>query len=94
MSTTDPVIIYGTTTCGYCGAARMLLTKKSVEITDILITDDPSLRTEMEQRSGRRTVPQIFVGNHHVGGFDDLYALEQGGQLDKLLARKTGNLNQ
>ena len=72
----------------------MLLTKKGVEITDILITDDPNLRTEMEPRSGRRSVPQIFGGNHPVGGFDDLYALEQGGELDKLLARKTGNLNQ
>ena len=86
MSTAAPIVMYGTRTCGYCGAARMLLTKKGVEFEDIVVTDDPQLREEMMQRSGRTSVPQIFVGEHHIGGFDELYALEQGGELDKLLA--------
>ncbi len=93
MSSTAPVVMYSNTTCGYCGAARMLLTKKGVEFQDIVVTDDPRLRTKMEQLSGRRTVPQIFIGDHHVGGFDDLYALEQGGELDKLLTGQSGDLN-
>jgi glutaredoxin 3 len=86
MNASRKVIVYGNTTCGYCGAARMLLTKKGVEFEDIVITDDPQLRTQMEDRSGRRSVPQIFVDDTHVGGFDDLYALEKSGELDKLLA--------
>lgn len=94
MTTAGAVIMYGTTTCPYCGAARMLLTKKGVEFQDIVITDDSQLRTEMEQLSGRRTVPQIFVGDHHIGGFDDLYALEQDGNLDKLLTGQAGELHQ
>ncbi len=94
MTAAGPIVMYSNTTCGYCGAARMLLTKKGVEFRDITVTDDPRLRTEMEQLSGRRTVPQIFVGDHHIGGFDDLYALEQSGELDKLLAGQTGDLNQ
>ncbi len=84
------VIVYGTRTCGYCGAARMLLTKKAVEFQDIVVTDDPELRTEMQQKSGRTSVPQIFVGDTHVGGFDELYAMEQGGELDKLLTGEAG----
>jgi len=71
----------------------MLLTKKGVAFQDIIVTDEPQLRTEMEQRSGRRSVPQIFVGDHHIGGFDDLYALEQAGELDKLLTDQSGELN-
>jgi glutaredoxin 3 len=71
----------------------MLLTKKGVAFQDIIVTDEPQLRTEMEQRSGRRSVPQIFIGDHHIGGFDDLYALEQAGELDKLLADQSGELN-
>lgn len=93
MSAANPVIVYGNTTCGYCGAARMLLTKKGVAFQDIIVTDEPQLRTEMEQRSGRRSIPQIFIGDHHIGGFDDLYALEQAGELDKLLADQSGELN-
>ncbi len=93
MSAANAVIVYGNTTCGYCGAARMLLTKKGVAFQDIIVTDEPQLRTEMEQRSGRRSVPQIFVGDHHIGGFDDLYALEQAGELDKLLTDQSGELN-
>lgn len=80
------ITMYGNAFCPYCGAARMLLKKKSVEFADILVSDDASLFDEMVERSGRRSVPQIFVGEHHIGGFEDLDALERSGELDKLLA--------
>ncbi len=80
------VTIYGNSTCPFCGAARMLLTKKAVEFEDIAVSGDPALFAEMQEKSGRQTVPQIFIGDTHVGGFDELYALDQSGELDKLLA--------
>ena len=80
------VRIYGNSTCAYCGAARMLLAKKGVTVEDINIAVNPDKRSEMEQLSGRRSVPQIFVGEKHVGGFDDLCALDKSGELDELLA--------
>ena len=80
------MIIYGNATCPFCGAARMLLTRKAIEFEDIPVGDDPSLLAEMRQKSGRRSVPQIFVGDTHIGGFDELNALDQSGELDKLLA--------
>ena len=80
------VIIYGNASCPYCGAARMLLKKRSVEFEDISVTGDASLLEEMQQKSGRRSVPQIFIGDHHVGGLDELDALNRSGELDKLLA--------
>ena len=80
------VIIYGNATCPYCGAARMLLKQKSVEFEDISIASDAALFEEMQQKSGRRSVPQIFIGDHHVGGFDELDALNRSGELDTLLA--------
>lgn len=80
------VQLYGTQYCPYCVMARRLLTQKGVRFEDIRIDEMPSRRTEMEQRSKRCTVPQIFVGDMHVGGCDDLYALERSGQLDKMLA--------
>lgn len=64
----------------------MLLTKKAVEFEDLQVSSDPALFAEMQEKSGRQTVPQIFIGDTHVGGFDELYALEQSGELDKLLA--------
>lgn len=64
----------------------MLLTKKAVEFEDLQVSSDPALFAEMQKKSGRQTVPQIFIGDTHVGGFDELYALEQSGELDKLLA--------
>ena len=68
--------------------ARQLLTKKGVEFEDIAVDGNPTLRAEMTaQAGGRRTVPQIFIGDTHVGGFDDLYALEQRGELDPLLGK-------
>lgn len=82
-----PVEIYTTPLCGYCHAAKRLLTQKGAAFTEIDVSRDPSLRATMTRRSnGGRTVPQIFVGETHVGGCDDLYALEQAGKLDPLLA--------
>jgi len=80
------VTLYGNTTCPFCGAARMLLTKKAVDFKDIPVGSDPAMLAEMQEKSGRQTVPQIFIGDTHVGGFDELYALDQSGELDKLLA--------
>lgn len=86
MTERAKVTVYGNATCPYCGAARMLLTKKAVEFEDIVITNDPQKRQEMQDRSGSRSVPQIFIGDTLVGGFDDLSALEMSGELDTLLA--------
>lgn len=80
------VRIYSNSTCAYCGAARMLLARKGVTFEDINVAVNPDRRSEMEQLSGRRSVPQIFVGDAHVGGFDELCALDKSGELDQLLA--------
>ena len=82
-----PVEIYTTPYCGYCAMAKRLLDRKSVAYREIDVSADPSLRTAMVQRAnGRRTVPQIFIGTTHVGGSDDLHALDHAGKLDPLLA--------
>lgn len=82
-----PVEIYTTPTCGYCAAAKRLLTQKGVAFTEVDVSRDPALRSAMTDRAhGRRTVPQIFIGGTHVGGCDDLYELEHGGRLDPMLA--------
>jgi glutaredoxin 3 len=78
--------MYSTTWCGYCQRARGLLERKGVEVREIKVDEDPSQRKVMMEKSGgRRTVPQIFIGERHVGGYDDLAALERAGELDKLL---------
>jgi glutaredoxin 3 len=77
--------MYSTRFCPYCVRARTLLQGKGVEFTDIGVDGRPDLRREMTRLSGRRTVPQIWIGEHHVGGFDDLARLETQGQLDRLL---------
>lgn len=77
--------IYLTRWCPFCTRALALLDSKTADYTAIDIDADPSLRQEMMQRSGRRTVPQIFIGETHVGGCDDLFALEQQNKLDALL---------
>ena len=79
------VVMYGTAMCPYCAAARMLLTKKKVAFEDISVSGDSELRDKMVQLSGRRTVPQIFINDEAVGGFDDIYALDQQGKLDSML---------
>jgi len=86
MSGRQKVTVYGNAMCPHCGAARMLLTKKTVEFENIDITVDSRKREEMQERSGSRSVPQIFIGDTHVGGFDELTALEMDGELDELLA--------
>ena len=82
-----PVEIYTTPYCGYCAMAKRLLDRKGVAYREIDVSADPELRAAMVQRAnGRRTVPQIFIGATHVGGSDDLHALEHAGKLDPLLA--------
>lgn len=79
------ILVYTTGWCPYCQRARGLLTKKGIAYTEIDVDDDAKLREEMIARSGRRTVPQIFIGDKHVGGCDELYALDDSGELDRLL---------
>jgi len=79
------VVIYTTPHCPYCHRAKALLEQKGVAFEEIDVHDDQEMRAEMEQKSGRRTVPQIFIGKKHIGGCDDLYALESQGKLDALL---------
>lgn len=86
MNADSVITIYGNEGCAYCSAARMLLARKGVKFQDLIVSGDADRFAEMQQRSGRRTVPQIFVGDYHVGGFDDLTALDKSGELDTLLA--------
>ena len=79
------VTIYLTRWCPFCTRAVALLDSKHVKYKAIDIDSDRDLRKQMMERSGRRTVPQIFIGDTHVGGCDDLFALEQQGKLDKLI---------
>ena len=72
--------------CPYCTWAKQLLDAKNVQFTMIDVTEDVNIRQEMEDRSGRNSVPQIFIGDRHIGGFDDLSALDKDGQLDPLLS--------
>ena len=82
-----PVTIYTKAWCPYCQAAKELLDQKGVAFTEFEVTKEPSRRQEMLAKSGgRSTVPQIFIGERHVGGCDDLYALDSRGELDRLLA--------
>jgi glutaredoxin 3 len=80
------VEMYLTQWCPYCRRARALLQSKGVQALEIDIEAEPGRRAEMIKRSGRRTVPQIFIDGRHVGGSDDLHALDAAGQLDPLLA--------
>ncbi|MGA2054813.1 MAG: glutaredoxin 3 [Bradyrhizobium sp.] len=79
--------IYTRPGCGYCTAAKQLLTRKKVDFTELSIADDPAYREQMYDRAGAgSTFPQIFIGQTHVGGCNELYALDRAGQLDALLA--------
>lgn len=84
------VTVYTKPGCPYCSRAMALLTSKGVKFHEIVASEDPAIRKEMNDRSGRNTFPQIFVGSVHVGGCDDIHALEAQGRLDNLLA--TGEL--
>lgn len=79
------VTIYTTTYCGFCRRAKELLDAKGMPYDDIDVSNDSAKRHEMEERSGRKTVPQIFIDGKHIGGCDELYALEKEGSLDQLL---------
>jgi len=85
MSTTAVVLMYSKSWCPYCQRAKALLHHKGVSFEEVDIEAHPERREEMIQRSGRRTVPQIFIGERHIGGSDDLYGLEAAGRLDRLL---------
>lgn len=81
------VMMYSTGVCPYCTMAEKLLRSKGVaEIEKVRVDLDPARRDEMMQKTGRRTVPQIYIGETHIGGFDDLSALEKAGGLDAMLA--------
>jgi len=85
---TSDIVIYSSSWCGYCARARALLEGKGVPFREVKVDEDPADRAAMVARSGgRRTVPQIFIGDRHVGGFDELYSLDRAGELDTLLCR-------
>jgi glutaredoxin 3 len=81
------VTIYTTRACPYCSRARRLLQRKGVEYEDIAVDEDPEQRRIMEERSQRDTVPQIFIGELHIGGYTDMVALDAGDELDDLLCQ-------
>ena len=89
MNTSPNITIYGSETCAFCTAARMLLKKKGLEYDDVLVANNAEKRQEMITRSGSATVPQVFIGGEAIGGFDELYSLEQSGELDRLLGATT-----
>jgi glutaredoxin 3 len=79
------VTLYMSDWCPYCQRARDLLTRKHVVFTEVNVEDEPKFREEMIARSNRRTVPQIFIGDKHVGGCDELIDLDRSGELDRLI---------
>ncbi|MBA5707351.1 glutaredoxin 3 [Pseudomonas fulva] len=81
-----PVIVYSSDYCPYCMRAKYLLESKGVAFEEIKVDGKPQVRAEMTQRAGRTSVPQIWIGSTHVGGCDELHALERAGKLDALLA--------
>lgn len=80
------IVLYQSQLCGYCSAAKRLLDNKGWEYETISVDSDPQAMTEMQERTGRRTVPQIYFGETHVGGFDDMAELDAEGKLDELYA--------
>lgn len=86
MTMVPKILMYSTAVCPYCIRAEALLKRKGIaDIEKVRIDLDPSRRDEMMSRTGRRTVPQIYIGDYHVGGCDDLYELDRQGKLDPLL---------
>ncbi|MEH6551903.1 MAG: glutaredoxin 3 [Pseudomonadales bacterium] len=80
------IVIYSSSFCGYCHRAKQLLDGKDVAYNEIRVDRDPAKRLEMMEKSGRRTVPQIWINDLHIGGSDELSMLDRNGELDKLLA--------
>lgn len=87
MSAKPKIVIYGSECCTYCTVARMLLTKKGVRFSDVLVSSGAGAREEMEELCGCDSVPQIVIDDQPIGGFDELYTLEKSGELDRLLWR-------
>ncbi|MDG4811379.1 glutaredoxin 3 [Hydrogenovibrio sp. 3SP14C1] len=88
MSSTQPeIIVYATKTCPFCTMAKSLLDGKGLKYDLINVGTDRSMWQAMQEKSGRNTVPQVFVGDHHVGGFDELSAADRSGELDQILAK-------
>ncbi|MCW8846025.1 MAG: glutaredoxin 3 [Gammaproteobacteria bacterium] len=85
----NEIVMYASAWCGYCHRARSLLQSKNVEFTEVVIDGNSELRRQMIARTGRQTVPQIFIGERHLGGCDELVALELAGELDALLVGKS-----
>ncbi|MES2825010.1 MAG: glutaredoxin 3 [Pseudomonadota bacterium] len=81
------VLMYTTAICPYCVNAKKLLAQKGVTVEEVRVDQNPQLRNEMMEKSGQRTVPQIWINEHHVGGFTDLWALDKQGKLDELLQK-------
>jgi len=81
------ITMYESRWCGYCRAAKRLLESKGWSYNSIVVDGEPELRAEMESKSGGHTVPQIFIGDHHVGGYDDMAALDRKGELDDLVSQ-------
>ncbi|MGA2707883.1 MAG: glutaredoxin 3 [Steroidobacteraceae bacterium] len=79
------ITIYAAGWCPYCQRAKNLLVQKNLGFIEINVEDDPKFRDEMVKRSGRRSIPQIFIGERHIGGCDDLFALDRSGELDRLI---------
>jgi glutaredoxin 3 len=79
------ITIYAAGWCPYCQRAKNLLVQKNLGFNEINVEDDPKFRDEMVTRSGRSSVPQIFIGERHIGGCDDLFALDRSGELDRLI---------
>jgi len=86
---TAPILMYCTAACPFCRSAERLLLEKGARIEKIRVDLEPARRAEMMQKSGRHTVPQIWIGSRHVGGCEDLYALDAEGKLDSLLEAST-----
>ena len=86
-----PVTLYSTRVCPYCVRAKALLTARGIAYREIMVDEEPALRDEMMQKSGRRTVPQIFIGDRHVGGYTELYLLDSRGGLAPLLSGASMN---
>ena len=89
-----PVTIYTKSWCFWCQRARALLERRGIGYREISLDSAPAAREEMITRSGRRTAPQVFIGEHHVGGSDDLAAFDRSGELDRLLAEHAQHANQ
>lgn len=83
--TEKSIVMYSRAACPFCVAARNIFRGKNLTWTEVSLDAEPDKRAEMISRTGRKTVPQIFIGDFHVGGFDDLNALEQAGDLDRIL---------